>query len=59
MQQTVVHSHPLNQFDIVENELSSNMPRPRKVDARNSLTQAAKLVTIDTHLRRDSYIVKQ
>ena len=43
-----------NTFDVVEDELSQNMPRPRKVDAINSFTQAAKRVTIDIH--RNSYL---
>ena len=40
-----------NAFDVVEDELSQNLPRPRKADATNSFTQAAKRVTIDIHQR--------
>ena len=46
-----------NAFDVVEDELSQNMPRPRKADATHSFTQAAKRVTIDIH--RNQYLQHQ
>ena len=49
---TMVHNDKNNHaFDVVEDELSQNLPRPRKADATNSFTQAAKRVTIDIHHR--------
>ena len=48
----MVHNDKNNHaFDVVEDELSQNLPRPRKADATNSFTQAAKRVTIDIHHR--------